>query len=155
MIQKITQAEIDENAVSALSDRPGAPSRYGTGGLSAGALKARFDALALLAITKLTALIDALHGAGEGDPLVDEMVTHAVSLLDENERIPLSAWMTRVETFLGLSGTGGLAERVAALESLHIPDDVPTLLSGLHPDLVAGLEYGYSVAATGENDCDC
>ena len=139
MIQKITQAEIDQNAVAALSDRPGAPSRYGTGGLSAGALKARFDALALLAITKLNALIDALHGAGEGNPLIDEMTTHAVSLLNENERIPLSEWIERVETFLGLSGTGGLAARVAALEALQIPDDVPTLLKGLHPDLVAGL----------------
>lgn len=141
MIQKITQSEIDRDAVAALSDRPGAPGRYGTGGLSAGALKAHFDKLALLAIAKLNELIDALHGAGEGDPLIDEMATHAVSLSDDRERMPLCDWIAQVEALLGLDGTGGLPERIAALEALQVPEQTPAeaLLSGYHPDLVAGL----------------
>jgi len=136
MIQKITQAEIDRDAVAALADRPGEAARYGTGGLSAGQIKAHFDKLALLAIAKLNELIDALHGAGE-DTLIDEVATHAASLLDEEARMPLSEWIASVESFLGLSGTGGLAARVAALEAWQAPEDEP--LRGVHPDLVAGL----------------
>lgn len=139
MIQKITQQEIDRDAVAALSDRPGSPSRYGTGGLTPGELKAHFDKLALLAIRKLNELIDALHGAGEGDALIDEMTTHAVSLADEHEHMPLSDWIERVEAFLGLDGSGGLDARVAALEALQIPTEEEVRLTGYHPDLVAGL----------------
>ena len=141
MISKITQSEIDRNAVAALSDRPGAPGRYGTGGLSSGQLKAHFDKLALLAIAKLNELIDALHGAGQGDPLIDEMTTHAVSLADDRENMPLSDWIGQVAAVLGLDGTGGLPARIAALEALRVPDETPAAvaLSGYHPDLVAGL----------------
>lgn len=140
MIEKITQSEIERDAVAALSDRPGAPGRYGTGGLSAGQIKAHFDKLALLAIHKLNELIDALHGAGAGDPLIDEFTTHAVSLSDDREHMPLSEWIGQVETLLGLDGAGGLPARVAALEALQVPEQTPAapLLSGRYPDLVAG-----------------
>ena len=116
MIEKIKQSDIDKNAVAALADRPGAPGRYGVGGLSPGELKAHFDKLALLAIAKLNELIDALHG--QNTPLCDELATRAVSLSDDRERMPLSDWIGQVEAFLGLDGTGGLAARIAALEAV-------------------------------------
>lgn len=61
MINKITAGEIYANSVERLSDYPTAASRYGTGGLSASALKGKYDLLAKLAISKINETIDLIN----------------------------------------------------------------------------------------------
>jgi hypothetical protein len=78
MIEKIKQKDIDERKVSNLPTRPNNPRLYGGEALSPEKLKARFDALALLAIDRLNFLIDMMNNGditaeipvltiGEGD----------------------------------------------------------------------------------------
>ena len=62
MIKPIEQKQIDENSVSKLSTRPNAPSAMGGNGLNAAELRARFDALAILAIDKINELLAYLNG---------------------------------------------------------------------------------------------
>ena len=62
MIEKITQEQINDNSVGKLSTRPNAPAAMGGNGLSAAALRARFDALALLGIGKINEILSYLHG---------------------------------------------------------------------------------------------
>ena len=62
MIEKIEQKQIDDNSVSKLSTRPNAPSAMGGNGLNAAELRARFDALAKLAIDKINEILAYLNG---------------------------------------------------------------------------------------------
>jgi hypothetical protein len=72
MIEKITQSEIDKKSVASLPTRPNDRSAYGSGGLSAPELRARFDALALLAISKYNELVGAIGKEG-ADGLISMM----------------------------------------------------------------------------------
>lgn len=72
MIEKITQSEIDKKSVASLPTRPNDPSAYGLGGLSSLKLRARFDALALLAIAKYNELVEAIGKEG-ADGLISMM----------------------------------------------------------------------------------
>ena len=59
-IATITDGAAKKVSISTLADRPNTVSRYGDGGLSAGELKARFDALPELNRKKINEIIDAL-----------------------------------------------------------------------------------------------
>ena len=72
MIEKITQSEIDKKSVASLPTRPNDRSADGSGGLSSPELRARFDALALLAISKYNELVDAIGKEG-ADGLISMM----------------------------------------------------------------------------------
>ena len=69
MAEKITQAEIDARAVSKMAIRPNDRSSYGAGGLSPSQVRARFDALALLVISRYNELVDELQGGAGGTEL--------------------------------------------------------------------------------------
>lgn len=66
MVQKITQQEIAERAVSTMAIRPNDRSSYGAGGMSPAEVKARFDALVLLVIERFNALLDEIGEGGLG-----------------------------------------------------------------------------------------
>jgi hypothetical protein len=59
-INTITEAEFNAKGISSLADRPNQTSTYGTGGLTAQELKARFDALSSILKVKLNDLINVL-----------------------------------------------------------------------------------------------
>lgn len=59
-INTITAAEFNAKGISSLADRPNQTSTYGTGGLSAQELKARFDALSITLKDKLNEIINVL-----------------------------------------------------------------------------------------------
>lgn len=59
-INTITAAEFNAKGISSLADRPNQTSTYGTGGLTAQELKARFDALSITLKDKLNEIINVL-----------------------------------------------------------------------------------------------
>lgn len=77
MVQKITQQEIAERAVSTMAIRPNDRSSYGAGGLSPAEVRARFDALVLLVIERFNQLLDEIGegelGSGESDEAIDKL----------------------------------------------------------------------------------
>lgn len=74
MIQKITQQEIAERAVSTMAIRPNDRSSYGAGGMSPAEVRARFDALVLLVIERFNALLDEIGEGGIGSGESDEAI---------------------------------------------------------------------------------
>ena len=60
---KITESEISSSKISLLPNRPTAPKTAGGGGYSPTAIKARFDALPLLAIERINSLLDDISAA--------------------------------------------------------------------------------------------
>lgn len=77
--EPISDEEFDAGKVSKLADRPGQPSSYGVGGLSASDLKAWFDKSATLLKDKLNKLLEAItDGEMSGTlklPLSDDIQT--------------------------------------------------------------------------------
>ena len=97
MLKTITQIgenDIKTHGVQALSNRPNAPSQYGTGGLSPQKLKEWFDGLAIMLNGKLNEFMDALAGKLEEGEGVEKLNVPGASFihvpLEENEIISLS-----------------------------------------------------------------
>lgn len=63
-IKRISREEIEAAGVSSLSTRPNSISRYGVSGMTPSELRAAFDSLAKLAISRLNQVIDAINAAG-------------------------------------------------------------------------------------------
>lgn len=74
-IQKITNKQIAEKGVQALSDRPNVSARYGTGGLSAAQLKLWFDKLATFLAERINEIVDVFSS--------DEVANYIRVCLDE------------------------------------------------------------------------
>ena len=64
--KKILTSEINASSVAALPDRPCADKEYGGSGFTAQEMKAAFDKLPLLGITRLNSLIDDIESEGVG-----------------------------------------------------------------------------------------
>jgi hypothetical protein len=64
--QKILNSEINSCSVASLPNRPASSKEYGGLGLTAQEMKAAFDRLPLLGITRLNSLIDDIEGEGVG-----------------------------------------------------------------------------------------
>ena len=62
---KITESEISSSKISLLPNRPTAPKTAGGGGFTPTAIKARFDALPLLAIERINSLLDDISASPE------------------------------------------------------------------------------------------
>ena len=92
MINKITQAEINEQKVSKLPTRPNNSRLYGGEALSPDKLKARFDALALLAIDRLNSLIEIMNN---GD-ITDEIPVLTVGEGDDAQILTISELAEKV-----------------------------------------------------------
>ena len=71
----ISDSEIAQNSVSSLPTRPNAPTSMGGAGLSSPALRARFDALAMLAINKINAILKSLNGEEDATPFAKYIQT--------------------------------------------------------------------------------
>lgn len=82
-VQKITQQEIAERAVSTMAIRPNDRSSYGAGGMSPEEVRARFDALVLLVIERFNQLLDEIGegglGSGESDEAIDKLTQDILS----------------------------------------------------------------------------
>ena len=74
-LDKITADKIYEHSMERVANRPTAPSRFGTGGLSPAQLKARYDQLPLAAIDKINELIDKIKAGADGDTILKYMLT--------------------------------------------------------------------------------
>ena len=74
-LTNITKPQIAEKGVQSLADRPNVSSQYGTGGLSPGELKLRFDSLATLLAEKINELINTISS--------EEAASYVRVVLDE------------------------------------------------------------------------
>ena len=87
MIDVIKNADIKQVKMSVVPTRPNSESLYGTSAMTADQLKKRMDALALLAVEKVNALINYLKTSDFAD---DVKFKHG------NEEITLSAFATKL-----------------------------------------------------------
>lgn len=75
-LSKITQEEVEKNAISSLASHPSSPSLYSGQSLSAKELQAAFDRLPRLVAERFNALIDSLGlYTGEKEHLADCLAT--------------------------------------------------------------------------------
>lgn len=134
MIEKITTAEIYANSVERLSDYPNSASRYGTGGLSAAQLKAKYDLLAKLAITKLNETIDSIIAAeADTDAIIKSIMTQVPTGEVDTEGNPTYKSLDTVIAdvldgdFAGYLALTGLTEDDLQTELETIEDDIDDL----------------------------
>lgn len=152
MIEKIKQEQIDANSVGKLSTRPNAPSAMGGNGLDAAQLRARFDALAKLAIDKINELLAYLNGDElkdgttapsfaslikfTGDDGVEYTLEGILEALQNGEFFPVD---TNYNPGSNYPQSGKAVSRVEAIAKLYADAQFSKAL-GLYESVAEGLE---------------
>lgn len=99
-ITKITDKQVADNGVQALSNKPNSPTQYGVGGLNSTSLKLWFDKLAILIKNKINEISDILSG--------DESTKYIRVLLD-------SLGIENLEDLITSFSSGEFADKVLKL----------------------------------------
>ena len=97
-IKRISREEIEAAGVSSLSTRPNSISRYGVSGMTPSELRAAFDSLAKLAISRLNQVIDAINAAGgDSEDLIQEGMFGLIRAIREYDGAKAASFRTFAE----------------------------------------------------------